>query len=123
MLSSKVEAALDGYTDEECPAWNHTEDEGFDQYAVCLRCEHFDDDCPHECGPEFSMSDVADCLEARADTIATIRAELERLHAAEAVCEAAKRMDYEVNRKHREKALSDASRAYQEALDAWEVTR
>ena len=67
MLKRIAEADEEGFTDEECPAWNHPE---LDQYVVCLRCEHYQDDCPHECGPEFGFDDVAACLEERAATIA-----------------------------------------------------
>lgn len=74
----QVQEPDDGYTDEECPAWNHSEDEGFDQYVVCLRCGHYQQDCPHECGPEFSFEDVAYCLEQRAATIATLTTALQQ---------------------------------------------
>lgn len=68
-----------GFTDEECPAWNHSDDEGFDQYVVCLRCDHFQDDCPHECGPEFNLYDVADCLEEQRRLIPAQQERIERL--------------------------------------------
>lgn len=73
------------FTDAECPAWNHSEDEGFDQYVVCLRC-----------GPEFSFGDVAYCLEQRASDIEALTARVAELDAApsdEAVREALATLD------------------------------
>ena len=78
MLKRIAEADEEGFTDEECPAWNHPE---LDQYVVCLRCEHYQDDCPHECGPEFGFDDVAACLEERAATIVRLTTERDNLRA------------------------------------------
>jgi hypothetical protein len=70
------------FTAEECPAWAIQNDPDFDQYVVCLRCDHFNEDCPHECGPEFSFADVAYALEERWRKLTDLDAEIARLREA-----------------------------------------
>jgi hypothetical protein len=119
MTDYEPEVEADGYTAEECPAWGHDEEPGFDQYVVCLRCDHYEDDCPHECGPEFSHDDVAYCLEQRAAAITRLTAERDALQSAAETLTFLWVFDYRFFPNHPEyAAYQDAQKVLVELLDA-----